>query len=307
MEIRRTAMTISLLFAVVMLVGKLTAYCITGSSAILSDAAESVVHILASGIAAFSLWYSMQAPDKQHPYGHGKIVYFSAGFEGALIGVAALSIYYLAGRALFYGPELAELHLGLIITALLAALNGALGFFLVYIGKRHDSLVLTANGKHVLTDMWTSIGVVVGVGVVWLTGIAWLDPVMAVIVATNILITALALVKNAFQGLLDQAAPENTDRLLLCLRRCITEGHVKGFHQLRHRQTEGVIWIEMHLLVPADMSTGDAHTHVTKVEEAVRALFPEKNVQITSHIEPDQHQTAHPEGHAGLEDPLRQS
>lgn len=294
----------SLLIAFLMLAGKLAAFFITGSSAILSDAAESVVHIFATGIAAFSLWYSMQAPDKQHPYGHGKIVFFSSGFEGALIAVAAFSIYYLAVRALIYGAELTELHLGLIITALLATINGMLGLALVYIGKHYNSLVLTANGKHVLTDMWTSLGVVLGVSIVWLSGIAWLDPVVAIIIATNILYTAFTLIRNAFQGLLDQAAPENTARLLDCLRDCVENGHIKGFHQLRHRQTEGIIWIEVHLLVPADMTTGEAHTHITEVEDVVRALFPDKEVQITTHIEPDQHHRAHPEGHHGLNDPL---
>jgi cation diffusion facilitator family transporter len=223
MNMRVIAMGTSLAVAVLMLIGKLTAYFITGSTAILSDAAESVIHIAASGVAAFSLWYSMQAPDRKHPYGHGKIVYFSAGFEGALIGVAALSIAYLAIRALIAGVELTELHIGLLITGFLAAINGLLGLFLIRVGKRNNSLVLVANGQHVLTDMWSSAGVLAGVGIVWLTGITWLDPVAALLVAANILYASYALIRNAFQGLLDQADPVATQRILSCLQKMVEE------------------------------------------------------------------------------------
>ncbi len=303
MNMRVFAMGLSLSIAVLMLAGKLTAFFITGSSAILSDAAESIVHILASGVAAFSLWFSMQAPDHHHPYGHGKIAYFSAGFEGALIGVAAVTIILLALRALITGAELHELHLGLLITAALAAINCALGLFLVWVGKHYHSLVLTANGKHVLTDMWTSLGVLVGVTVVWLTGLSWLDPLVAILVALHILYTAYALMRNAFQGLLDEADPHNTRVLLDLLEKMVAKKLVSGYHQLRHRQTENVIWIEMHLLMPDTMSTGEAHNRTTELEEAVRALFPERIVQITTHVEPDQHHAAHPEGHDGPEDP----
>ncbi len=303
MNIRVIAMGLSLIVAILMLTGKLTAFFITGSSAILSDAAESIVHIVASGVAAFSLWFSMQAPDKQHPYGHGKIVYFSAGFEGALIAVAAVIIIYLATRALITGAELHELHLGILITALLAAINGVLGFFLVWVGKRHNSLVLTANGRHVLTDMWTSLGVVIGVLIVWLTGIAWLDPIVAIIVALHILYTAYALMRNAFQGLLDEACPEITALLLQCLEQMVVEGKISGYHQLRHRQTENIIWIETHILLPADMTTGDAHHRITEMEETIQHLFPHQKTHITTHVEPDQHLVAHPNGHNGLNDP----
>ncbi len=304
MDTRFFAMGLGLAVAVLMLAGKLAAFFITGSNAILSDAVESIVHIFASGVAAFSLWYSLQAPDKQHPYGHGKIAYFSAGFEGALIGVASLSIFYLAGKALLLGPELAELHIGLLITGALAIVNGFLGGFLVLVGKRANSLVLQANGHHVLTDMWSSAGVVIGVSAVWLTGLAWLDPIVAILVGLNILYTAYKLVRDAFHGLLDQADPETTDRLLACLNNQIAQGHIDAFHQLRHRRTEGVVWIEVHLLVPAEMTIFDAHKRITDVENNLRGLFPGMEAHITSHLEPQQHQDAHPGGHDNASDPF---
>ena len=282
MNIKATAMSLSLSAAALMLIGKLTAYFITGSSAILSDAAESIVHIAASGVAAFSLWYSMQAPDKKHLYGHGKIVYFSSGFEGGLIGFAAFSILYLAGKDLILGNELQELGIGIAITGFLAAINCVLGFYLIWVGKRHHSLVLEANGKHVLTDMWTSIGVVGGVTLVWLTGITWLDPVVAIIMALNILYTAFSLIKKAFQGLLDEADPEKTQIILDHLQQMVVKGQISGYHQLRHRQTENTLWLEMHLLLPAEMSTGAAHARITEIENGVRKLFPENETHITN-------------------------
>lgn len=303
-ELRVIAMTLSLGVAGLMLAGKLAAFSLTGSNAILADAAESVVHVLASGVAALSLWYSRQAPDRQHPYGHGKIAYFSAGFEGALIGTAALAIFYTSFHSLLFGIQLTELRLGLLITAALAGVNLFLGLFLVYAGKRSHSLVLTANGRHVLTDMWSSVGVVLGVGAVWLTGLEWLDPAVAIAVGVNILYAAWRLIREAFEGLLDKADPANTALLLKCLQACVDHGDIDGFHQLRHRETEDILWIDMHLLVPSDMPTGEAHDQASRVEGAVRKLFPDKRVNIVSHVEPATHIQAHPDGHTGMTDPL---
>ncbi len=302
--IRRAAMGASMLIAGLMLAGKLGAWWITGSAAILSDAAESVVHVLATGIAAFSLWYSEQAPDRRHPYGHGKIAYFSAGFEGALIGVAALAIFYTAIRALILGPKLEAIGLGILITAVLGAINGVLGLSLVLVGRRQQSLVLRANGMHVLTDMWTSLGVVIGVALVWATGWLWLDPVVALIMGANILHTAVSLLRGAFNGLLDQASPETTARIIAYLNEAVKNGEMDGFHQLRHRQSDNILWIEFHALVPGGLSTSVAHDHVTRLEKGLTALFSGTTTYITTHIEPTHRHDTHPDGHEAPEDPL---
>lgn len=303
-DIRRAAMGAGVLVTGLMLAGKLGAWWITGSAAILSDAAESVVHVLATGVAAFSLWYSEQAPDRRHPYGHGKIAYFSAGFEGALIGVAALGIFYAALRALILGPQLQEIGLGILITAILAAINGLLGFSLLLVGRRHHSLVLRANGMHVLTDMWTSLGVVIGVALVWATGWLWLDPVVAAVMGANILYTAVKLLRGAFNGLLDQADPEVSGRIIACLNSAVAGGDMEGFHQLRHRQADNILWIEFHAFLPGNMGVAAAHDHVTRVERALAALFPETTTYITTHIEPAHLHDDHPDGHEAPEDPL---
>lgn len=306
-QLSKIAMLSSLLVAVLMLVGKCTAYYITGSVAILSDAVESVIHIIATGLAAFSLWYSMRPADANHPYGHGKIAYFSAGFEGALILVAALGVIGIGVNGLIYGVELRQLDIGLGITAALALVNLGLGFFLVYSGKKTNQLILIANGKHVLTDMWTSAGVVLGVGLVYVTGILWLDPLMAVIVGTNIMVSAVLLMRRAIQGLLDEVEEEHTEKLLACLNQAVADDVLSGFHQLRHRATNSIMWIEVHFLLPDEMENAEAHRRATLVERDIQDLFEGYTVQITTHIEPVSHEEAHPSGHEGFNSPYSDS
>jgi len=303
MQMKHIAMGTSLGVAVVMLIGKLVAYNITGSAAILSDAAESVVHIAATGVAALSLWYAHRDPDNAHPYGHGKIAYFSGGFEGAMILSAAIYIFYSSIRALIEGPELYHLGMGIVITAMLCLLNLVLGLFLVHVGKSRNVLILVANGKHVLTDMWTSAGVVVGVLIVHLTGIVWLDPVCALLVSGNIFYESARLILRAFRGLLDEADAAHGESILKTLRLAVDQKKISGFHQLRHREANDVIWIEVHMLVPGNMTTANAHLVVTEIENAIQALFPQYTVHVTTHIEPDEHEEHHPDGHPALIDP----
>lgn len=304
MDIRARAMAASLLVSLLMLAGKLTAFSLTGSTALLSDAAESVIHLAATAIAAASLWFAQQPADRGHPYGHGKIAFFSAGFEGALILAAALFIIVTGVVDLVRGPEVRRLDLGLLITGGLMLINLALGLTLVRVGKRHSALILVANGQHVLADMWTSLGVLVGVGIVWLTGLVWLDPLVAIAVGLNIVWTALALIRGAFGGLLDQASPADTEQLVAVLARAQTEGVIAAYHQLRHRQSSDALWVEVHMLLPGDMSMAEAHRRATSVEEAITRSFPGMTVHMTTHLEPMGHDADHPGGHRDLRDPL---
>jgi len=300
---RKIAMVASLLVSILMLAGKMTAYLITGSAAILSDALESVVHLFATGFAGFSLWYAIRPADKEHPYGHGKIAYFSSGFEGALILFAAVTILYTAAVDLIAGPELENLSIGLMITAALTAINLGLGLSLVYVGKRHNSLVLASNGQHVLTDMWTSLGVLLGVGLVWFTDIVWLDPAVAILVALNILWTAFRLMRRSVEGLMEAVDADDTAAILRELERAVATDEISGFHQLRHRHVNDQRWVEYHLLFPADLHITDAHMRSHAVENRVIALFPQDEVHVTAHLEPREH--AHPEGYQESQDPLQ--
>jgi cation diffusion facilitator family transporter len=301
---QRLAMRASLGVAVLMLAGKTGAYTLTGSTAILSDALESVIHLFATGVAAFSLWYAAQPPDPTHPYGHGKVAYFSSGFEGALILIAALGIFVEAGRALAAGPELQRLGAGLAITAVLALVNLALGLTLIRTGRRTNALVLVANGRHVLTDMWTSLGVLVGIGLVWATGLVWLDPVVAMLAGANILWTAGRLLRDAYAGLMERADPADTARVLDALRHAAADGRISGFHHVRHRRVNDLVWIEVHLLLPDALPLDEAHRRATAVEAELGALFPEDRVHLTSHLEPASHE--HPAGlhHETVQDAL---
>lgn len=297
------AMATSLAVAVLMLVGKFWATWITGSAAILSDAAESVIHIVATGLAAASLWYASRPADANHPYGHGKIAYFSAGFEGALIFIASFVVIGVGVRGLVYGVELRQLDIGIAITAGLGFINLMLGLFLIRVGKQTNQLILVANGKHVLTDMWTSLGVVLGIILVYFTGIVWLDPVMAIVAGANILLSALMLIRRSVRGLLDEVAEDDTSKLLRCLDEAVAGQTINGYHQLRHRAIDSVMWIEVHVLLPDAMPNLDAHARATSVEQRVMALFPTYRVQMTTHIEPESHEAAHPAGHEGIRGP----
>jgi cation diffusion facilitator family transporter len=299
-------MGLSLAVSFLMLVGKLAATAITGSTAIFSDAAESVIHLFATGFAAFSLWYAATPPDSDHPYGHGKISYFASAVEGTLILIAALVIGGMAARDLVAGPDLRRLDLGLALIGGLTLVNLALGWYLIRTGRRTNSLVLESNGQHVMTDMWTSLGVIVGVGLVWLTGIRWLDPVVGLLVAVNILWTATSLLRRSVYGLMDEADPDATLALLDELTEAKADGTIAGYHQVRHRRSGDQVWVEYHLMFPGDMSIREAHARSHAVEDRVDGLFPDDEVHVTAHLEPRRHDDAHPEGHREPADPLRE-
>ncbi|WP_412063222.1 cation diffusion facilitator family transporter [Rubrivirga sp. IMCC45206] len=301
---QRLAMGASLAVAIVMLVGKLAAYRLTGSTAILSDALESVVHLAATAMVGFSLWYAAQPPDPSHPYGHGKIAYFSSGTEGALILLAAIGIVWTAVIDLIEGPQLQQLGLGLLITAVLALINLVLGLGLIRVGRRTNALVLVANGHHVLTDMWTSVGVLVGVGLVYLTGWLWLDPVVAIVMGLNILWTSGALMREAYGGLMETADPAVTEAILAVLDTARADGLIDGSHHVRHRRVNDHLWIEQHLLLPDDLRLVDAHDRATEVETRQQAAFPDSRVLVTSHLEPRSHDHPAAAPHDALTDSL---
>lgn len=293
---QRIAMRISLIVGVGMFVAKGLAYVLTDSAAILSDAAESVVHVAAVGFATWGLYLSQRPPDRDHPYGHEKVSYFSAGVEGALIGVAAIFILYEAVRKIVTGPEIEHLGAGAFIVALATVVNTALGAYLVRAGRRGRSLILVANGKHVLTDALTSLGVIVALLLVWLTGWKLLDPILAIVVALHILRSGSALVRVSVHGLMDRRDPEIDDVLRPVLdawsRR--TGGE---YHALRHRRGGHVVWVDVHLLFDASASIEAAHASATSLEQSMEEALPDYRVEVTSHLEPlESHEAHHPEG-----------
>jgi cation diffusion facilitator family transporter len=283
---RRAAALLSLGVGLAMLVGKWCAYALTGSDAILSDALESVVHVMATGFAFVSIVLSARPPDRKYPYGYGKIEFFSAGFEGALIFLAALAILYQAGVGLLIGRELRRLDLGVLIILLASVANLALGLFLVRRGKSTGSLVLEADGQHVLTDSWTSFGVVAGVALVLATGWTWLDGAVAIAVGLNILWTGFRLVRAGVSGLMDRADPAALGRIVAALQ----EGRRPGWidlHQLRQWTAGDRTFVDFHLVVPEPWTVGQLHDAHDACRDLLRAaLGPATEVII--HFDPDQ-------------------
>ncbi len=288
------AIRLSLAVGILMLVIKWYAYSITGSSAILSDAAESVVHIIGVGFAVFSMWLSLQPADSSHPYGHGKISYFSAGAEGGLIVLAAFYIIYISIKRLIFGIELTNLDKGTYFTFGASIINLALGGYLVWKGKKTKSLILIANGKHVLTDSWTSFGVVAGLGLTLLTGWLPFDPIVAILTALNIFWTGGKLIRQAAGGLMDEGNKEIRDAIVKILD-SETSARNLQYHKLRYRESGNLIWIEFHLLFPKSTLLEDAHMAATEIEELIKNKFS-SSVNIITHLEPlEKHNEHHAE------------
>ena len=278
------AIRLSFAVGLLMFAGKWYAYLITGSAAILSDAAESVVHVVAVSFAFYSMWLSQQPPDKSHPYGHDKVGFFSAGFEGVMITLAALFIIVESVRKWLAGLRLERLDTGTLIVAAAALVNLALGMFLIWQGKRHRSLILAANGKHVLTDVWTSFGVVVGLVLVLVTGWLPFDPIFAIFVASNILWTGGKLIRQSVGGLMDEADPQ-LDRLIHGTLDRETAARGLAYHELRYRNSGTSVWVEVHLLFPTGVPVEGAHAAATAIEEALADALPVTS-RVLTHLEP---------------------
>ena len=286
------AMQLSLWIGIFMFFTKAGAYLLTGSAAILSDAAESVVHVVAVCFATYSLRLSYRPADPGHLYGHTKISFFSAGFEGAMIIVAALYIIYSAIAKWLVGLSLQNLGLGTGLTALATLLNGGLGFYLRSLGRRKKSLILEANGAHVLTDCWTSLGVLIALGLTITTG--WLpwDPIFAILIAFNILLSGARLVSRSVGGLMDTADPQVHEQLTAILDRETRERDI-GYHHLLHRNVGYAHRVEVHLLFPKNTPVGDAHKAATSIEKTIsESLDP--TAFVTTHLEAiEDHGEAH--------------
>lgn len=286
------AMNISLIVGVLMLGAKWVAYTITGSVAIFSDAAESVVHIIAVGFAWRALRIMHRPPDEDHHFGHEKVGFLSAGVEGGLIVLAAGVIVWTAVEKLLVGITLEQVGLGSAITAGAGAVNAILGWYLVRTGRTEHSLVITANGKHILTDAWTSAGAVIGLLLATWTGWLFLDPVLAILFGLNIVREGYRLMFASVNGLMDRTDPELEGLARAHITTFVRE-HGLDFHRLRLRASGPRVHVDFHLIFPDDMSVADAHALATELEERIATAMP-KHAEVISHIEP----RTQPDGHA---------
>ncbi len=278
------AMRVSFAFGIAFLLIKGGGAWYTGSVALLGDAAESVVHVFAVGFALFSLHLSLKPADRSHPYGHAKIGFFSSGFEGAMILMAGLFVSMEAIRDMTGdGPRIEAPLVALWLTVGIVLATGGLGWYLLHTARRRRSIVLEANGHHVLTDCYTSLGVLVGLLLTWLSGWAYWDPICALVVAANMLRCGLRLMRRSFNGLMDTADPAMDDQLQESMQRETSSRGVK-YHALRHRDLGDSHWVDVHLLFPPGVTLRDAHEVATEIERAVAGSL-EVPVQLTTHLE----------------------
>ncbi|HEU4987016.1 MAG TPA: cation diffusion facilitator family transporter [Rhizobiaceae bacterium] len=281
-KVRRLAFwSIIVAFAVLGL--KFVAWWLTGSVALFSDALESIVNVVASSVAFYAIGVSQLPPDDNHPFGHHKAEYFSAVTEGVLIVVAALLIFREAALALIEPQPLDAPALGLAVNMAATALNAVWAWLLVSTGRRERSPALVADGKHLWSDVVTSVGVFVGLVLALSTGWFWLDPALAVVVAANILWQGWLLVRSSVQGLMDVALDEND---LARIRRIVEEnsGEALEFHDVKSREAGRARFLEFHLVVPSDMTVETSHEICDRIEDALRAAMP--GLRVTIHVEP---------------------
>ena len=277
--LKKRAAYLSLSIGIIMFISKMGAYLLTGSAAIFSDAAESVVHVLATTMALYSIILSSKPADESHLYGHGNVEYFSAGIEGFLILTAAVFIIYTSILDIIHGSNLKQLDVGIIVISAAGLINMLLGFYLVRMGKKTNSLTLVADGKHVLTDSYTSIGVLIGIIFVLFTGFQLLDPLFAIAVALNILFTGYKLMRESIGGLMNETYPVLLNKISLALKN-IKRDYWIDIHELRFWRSGDRIFLDFHLILPYYFTIEKSHTEENEIEENLAAEFPDMQIKI---------------------------
>jgi len=263
---------------------KSLAWWLTGSVGLLSDALESLVNLAAALLAVWMLRVAISPPDENHPHGFSKAEYFSAGIEGALIVLAAAGILITAIPRLIDPRPLEAPLLGLALSFVASLINLGVAVVLIRAGKRHDSITLEADGHHLMTDVWTSAGVIAGVGLVFVTGWLRLDPIVALAVAAHIIWIGIGLMRRSVSGLLDAAIPQDDQGELAKLLAEYAKRYGMSFHAVRTRQAGARRFISFHMLVPDAWTVAQAHRLSEEIESRIRSLVP--NAAVLTHIEP---------------------
>lgn len=262
---------------------KTVAYLLTGSVGLLSDAVESLVNLVGAVVALIMLTIAARPADESHAYGHAKAEYFSSAIEGGLILVAAISIAAAAIERLLNPQPLAAVGVGLLVAMVASAINFAVSRVLMRAGKQHDSITLEADAKHLMTDVWTSVGVIAGVAAVALTGWERLDPIIALVVAVNIVWTAIGLLRRSVQGLMDSAlAEEKRASIVMILDKYKAQG--VDYHALRTRQAAARNFVSFHLMVPGAWTVQRAHDFLEQIESEIHQVLP--RATLDTHLEP---------------------
>ncbi len=266
-----------------MILLKIIAYFLTNSVGLLSDAIESLVNLTAALIAFFALKIAQKPADKDHPYGHTKAEYFSSIAEGIFIFIAALAIIFTATERLFHLKPLEQISIGLLISTVAATINFFVGQTLIKVGKKYQSITLEADGHHLITDVWTSAGVILAVFLVDKTKVLILDPLVAIFAALNILLTGANLIRRSLSGFMDETIEKkDLKRIEKIFERYQKKGLI--FHEIKSRQSGQKKFLSFHALFPNNFTIKKAHDLIDKIEKEIKnTVF---NIQIESHLEP---------------------
>ena len=292
----RKALLISLVVSAVSLSVKIGAFVITNSTAALSDAAESVVHFFAMMFVVYGYYLSRKPADEEHRYGHERVEFLSVGAEGAIILVAGITIIYHALESAVTGIEISNMDTGIILLIIAALINLVLGSYVLRVGRKHNNMIAMSNGKHTLTDVWTSGGVVTALILIHYTGWLFIDVVVSFLMAFYIMYEGYKLLRFSVQGLMDTRNP-GIDKALVHVLDNQLPDTIKGWHHLRHRTSGHTTWVELHLVFDDEINLKKAHDHATLVERRMIDALKTDAV-ITIHLEPDK---AHDESHSILD------
>jgi cation diffusion facilitator family transporter len=283
----RNAAIAAVVISVTLSAVKFFAWYLTDSSAVFSDALESLVNVVASGVALYAIALAHEPADDSHPYGHGKVEFLSATFEGGMMFAAAGAVAWHALAQWIHGHSIDSPESGALLLAATGVVNGVAGLMLVRLGKKRNSLALKADGQHLLADVVTTGAVLVALGLVYLTGLHWIDPVFALLASAYLVVTSVRLLRQSTAGLMDEQDADD-DRLL----RDLLNAHVTGatdpricsYHKLRHRHNGRMHWIDFHVQVPPAMSVKESHELASSIEGEIEKALGEADA--TAHIEP---------------------
>ncbi len=259
---------------VVLFIVKLTAWYLTNSVAILTDALEGIVNVISAFIGLYSLYLSSLPRDKNHPYGHGKVEFISAALEGTMIAFAGIWIIFESVNHLINPQKINELDLGIVLIFIAALVNYIVGYFAIKKGKKNNSLALVASGKHLISDTFTSAGVIVGLLILFLTKLLWIDSVVALIFGSVIIVTGVQIIRKSISGIMDEADEDLLKKLVECLNKNRIDNWI-DLHNLRIIKYGSILHIDCHITLPWYFTVKEAHKEIDLIEKIVKNEFGE--------------------------------
>lgn len=281
---KKTAILISLFVSIILMLAKFTAYFLTNANAILTDAAESIVNVIASAFAFYSIYLTTLPKDENHPYGHGKVEFFSAFVEGVLIGIAGIIIVFKASYDLIYPNEIKQLYSGAIIVGATGLINSIVGFYLINTGKKNNSITLEADGKHLLTDAISSAGLVLGIVLIAITQVFWLDALISIVLGLYIIYNGYKLTRKSVGGLMDESNMELVEKIVQILQHNKHDSWI-DVHNLRAQQYGADLHIDCHVTLPYYFDLTTVHQEISNIDKLIN-ISGSHQTELFIHADP---------------------